>query len=55
MPADVAPEVMFIKEPMIMKIGAKKFHLVKEVEDTEEGKEEKILDVLKTKSKMGGV
>ena len=56
MPADVAPEkVMFVKEPMIIKIGAKKFHLVKEVEDTEEGKEDEILDVLKTKSKMGGV
>ena len=44
---------------MIVKIGAKKFHLVEEAkEDTAEGKEDKrkkILDVSKTKSRMGGV
>ena len=40
-PADVAPAEMFIKEPMIIKIGAKKFHLVEEAkEDTVEGKED---------------
>ena len=58
-PADVAPAEMFIKEPMIVKIGAKKFRLVEEAEeDTIEGKEDKIkkiLDVPKTKSRMGGV
>ena len=58
-PADVAPAEMFVKEPMIMKIGAKKFRLVEEAEeDTVEGKEDKIkkiLDVPKTKSRMGGV
>ena len=58
-PADVAPAEMFIQEPMIVKIGAKKFCLVEEAEeDTVEGKEDKIkkiLDVPKTKSRMGGV
>ena len=58
-PADVAPVEMFVNEPMIVKIGAKKFHLVEEAkEDTIEGKEDKIkkiLDVPKTKSRMGGV
>ena len=58
-PADVAPVEMFVKEPMIVKIGAKKFCLVEEAEeDTVEGKEDKIkkiLDVPKTKSRMGGV
>ena len=58
-PADVAPAEMFVNKPMIVKIGAKKFHLVEEAEeDTIEGKEDKIkkiLDVPKTKSRMGGV
>ena len=58
-PTDVAPVEMFIKEPMIVKVGAKKFDLVEEAEeDTIEGKEDKIkkiLDVPKTKSRMGGV
>ena len=53
-PADVAPAEMFINEPMIVK-----FHLVEEAEeDTVEGKKDKIkkiLDVPKTKSRMGGV
>ena len=53
-PADVAPVEMFVKEPMIVKIGAKKFRLVEEAEeDTIEGKEDKIkkiLDVPKTNS-----
>ena len=57
--ADVAPAEMFVKEAMIVKIGAKKFRLVEEAEeDTVEGKEDKIkkiLDVPKTKSRMGGV
>ena len=47
---------MFVNEPMFMKIGGKKLKLVEEIEESVEGKEEKIariLDMPKVMMKVG--